>query len=66
MRLVGAGSKRHCIATDLVVMHVFERVADHADAHVEQVRRRHFENLLGELLAVLVDLLRKKRNTMSA
>ena len=41
----------------LVVVNIFERVADHADAHVDQVRGRHLENLLGELLPVLVDLL---------
>ena len=30
----------------LVVVNVFERVADHADAHVEQVGRGHLEDLL--------------------
>ncbi len=38
-------------------MDIFERVADHADAHVDQVRGSHLEHLLGELLSVLVDLL---------
>lgn len=41
----------------LVIVNVFERVADHADAHVDQVRGGHLKNLLWELLAVLVDLL---------
>lgn len=41
-------------------MNVFERVADHADAHVDQVRGGHLEHLLRELLTVLVDLLQGK------
>lgn len=38
-------------------MNVLQRVADHADAHVHQVRRRHLEDLLRELLPVFVDFL---------
>lgn len=38
-------------------MNIFESVADHANAHVDQVRGGHLEDLLGELLPVLVDLL---------
>lgn len=41
----------------LVIVNVFERVADHTDAHVDQVGRSHLKDLLGELLSVLVDLL---------
>lgn len=41
-------------------MDVLERVADHADAHVDQVRGGHLEHLLGELLTVLVDLLQQQ------
>lgn len=47
----------------LVVMNIFESVADHADAHVNQIRGRHLEDLLGELLTVLVDLLYTTRGT---
>lgn len=38
-------------------MNIFQGVADHANAHVDQVRGGHLEDLLGELLTVLVDLL---------
>lgn len=48
------------ICGNLVVVNVFERVADHADAHVDQVRGSHLKNLLGELLSVLVDLLQEE------
>lgn len=41
----------------LIVMDVFQSVADHADSHVDQIGRGHLEHLLGELLTVLVDLL---------
>lgn len=41
-------------------MNVLERVADHTDAHVDQVRGRHLKDLLGELLSVLVDLLQEE------
>lgn len=41
----------------LIIMNIFERVADNADSHVDQVRGGHLEDLLRELLAVLVDLL---------
>lgn len=40
-------------------MNVFECVADHADAHVDQIRGCHLKNLLRELLSVLVDLLQE-------
>lgn len=46
------------ITHHLVIVHVFERVADHADAHVDEVRGSHLKNLLRELLPVFVDLLR--------
>ena len=39
-------------------MNIFERVADDTDPHVDQIRGGHLEDLLGELLTVLVDLLR--------
>lgn len=45
---------------DLVVVDVFEGVADHTDAHVDQVGRGHLEDLLRELLPVLVDFLPEK------
>ena len=45
----------------LVVVDVLQGVADHADAHVYQVRRRHLEHLLRELLPVLVDLLQEEQ-----
>lgn len=48
------------ITHHLVVVHVFERVADHADAHVDQVGGRHLKDLLRELLPVFVDLLREE------
>lgn len=41
----------------LVVVDVLQGVADHADAHVDEVGGGHVENLLRELLPVLVDLL---------
>lgn len=41
----------------LVVVNIFQGVADHADAHVDQVRGGHLKHLLGELLSILVDLL---------
>lgn len=41
----------------LIVMNIFQSVADHTDAHVDQVRGGHLEDLLGELLTILVDLL---------
>lgn len=43
---------------DLVVVHVLQSVADHADAHVDQIGRSHLEHLLWELLPVFVDFLR--------
>ncbi len=49
--------------TDLVIVNVFECVADHADAHVDKVRRSHLEHLLGKLLSVFVDLLKNKHKT---
>lgn len=48
------------ITDHLVIVHVFERVADHADAHVDEVRGSHLKNLLRELLPVFVDLLREE------
>lgn len=41
----------------LVVAQVLDGVRDDHEAHVQQVGRGHFEDLLRELLAVLVDLL---------
>lgn len=49
------------ITHHLVIVHVFERVADHADAHVDEVGGSHLKNLLRELLPVFVDLLRGRR-----
>ena len=45
------------VTADLGVADVFDCVADDADAHVDQIRRRHFKHGLGKLLTVLVDLL---------
>lgn len=53
-------SKREITSLDseyLIVMDVFQSVADHTDSHVDQIGRGHLEHLLGELLTVLVDLL---------
>lgn len=44
----------------LVIVNIFECVADHADAHVDQVRGSHLKNLFWELLSVLVDLLQEE------
>lgn len=49
--------------TDLVIVNIFECVADHTDAHVDEVGWSHLEHLLGELLAVFVDLLKNKDKT---
>lgn len=38
-------------------MNIFECVADDTNPHVDQIRGGHLEDLLGELLTVLVDLL---------
>lgn len=43
--------------TYLVIMHIFERITDHTDTHVDQVRGGHLEHLLRKLLTVLIDLL---------
>lgn len=45
-------------------MHIFERVADHTDPHVDQVRGSHLKDLLGELLTVLIDLLQRKKERL--
>lgn len=45
----------------LFVADIFECVRDNGDAHVDEVGRRHFEHLLAELLAILVDLLDSHR-----
>lgn len=47
----------------LIVMNIFQSVADHANAHVNQIRGGHLEDLLGELHTVLVDLLYTIRGT---
>lgn len=41
-------------------MNIFERVADNTDSHIDQVGGGHLEDLLGELLTVLVDLLQRE------
>lgn len=41
----------------LIIMNIFERVADNTNSHVDQVRGGHLKDLLRELLTVLVDLL---------
>lgn len=41
----------------LIVMDIFQCVADNTDPHVDQVRGGHFKDLLRELLTILVDLL---------
>jgi hypothetical protein len=52
----------------LLVADVLERVRDDADAHVDEVGRRHLKHRLRELLAVLIDLLQNNRtgNVMTA
>ncbi len=52
--------------TDLIIVNVFECVADHTDAHVDKVGRSHLEHLLGKLLSVFVDLLKNKHKTHHA
>ena len=47
------------------VANVFESVGDDGDAHVDQVRGGHLEDLLGELLAILVDFLKMKSENES-
>lgn len=49
----------------LIIMNIFQGVADHANAHVDQIGGGHLEDLLGELLAVLVDLLYIIRGTLT-
>lgn len=49
----------------LIIMNIFQGVADHADAHVDQIGGGHLEDLLGELLTVLVDLLYTIRGTLT-
>lgn len=44
-------------------MNIFQGVADHANAHVDQIGGGHLEDLLGELLAILVDLLHTNKTT---
>lgn len=62
-----AAAIRHEIMLDTMawksyffVANVFESVGDDGDAHVDQVRGGHLEDLLGELLAILVDFLKMK------
>ena len=47
------------ISSYLVIPDVLERVRHDCDAHVDQIGRRNLEHLLGELLAILVDLLKE-------
>ena len=46
------------------VANVFESVGDDGDAHVDQVGGGHLEDLLGELLAILVDFLKEKEKVV--
>lgn len=48
----------------LIVMDVFQSVADHTNSHVDQIGRGHLEHLLGELLTVLVDFLSANTNKL--
>lgn len=48
----------------LIIMDIFECVADNTDSHVDQVRRGYFKDLLRELLTVLVNFLRRERYTV--
>lgn len=41
----------------LIVMNIFQRVADDTNPHVDQVRGGYFKDLLRKLLTILVDLL---------
>lgn len=50
----------------LIIMNIFQSVADHANAHVDQIGGGHLEDLLGELLTVLVDLLYTIRGTVTS
>ena len=43
-------------------MNIFERVADNANSHVDQIGGGHLKDLLRELLTVLVDLLRSEKD----
>ncbi len=49
-----------------MVFDILEGVADHGNAHVNQIRRGDFKHSLGELLTILVDLLEFKtdKNTV--
>lgn len=49
----------------LIIVNIFQGVADHANAHVDQIGGGHLEDLLGELLTVLVDLLHAIRGTLT-
>ncbi len=60
---INTGRKR--TGTDmryLIIVNIFERVADDTNPHVDQVRGGHLKDLLGELLTVLVDLLHTNRD----
>lgn len=46
----------------LIIMDVFQSVANDTDSHVDKIGRGHLEHLLGELLTVLVDLLNANTN----
>ena len=43
--------------TDLFISNIFDGVRNHADAHVEEVGRRHFKHCLRKLLPVFVNFL---------
>ena len=41
----------------MFISDILEGVTDHADAHIDQIRGGNLKNVLGKLLAVLVNLL---------
>jgi len=51
------------MVTDLLVTDVLDCVADDADSHVDQIRRRNFKHGFGELLTILIDLLQQSTLT---
>lgn len=50
----------------LIIVNIFQRVADDAYSHVDQIRGGHFKDLLRELLTVLIDLLYTRRDMVMA
>lgn len=47
--------------TNLIIMDIFQGVADNTNPHVDQVRGGHLKDLLRKLLTVLVDFLQRRK-----